>query len=478
MLDKKIVNGSITQTVESDPERIDLDLAFKTFTEKQPRLKTLFSYYDGPQPLKYSTTRLKAAFEKIETHFDVNWMAVVVDAALDRLQLTGFKTQNEKADKKLKDIFDKLHIDLEADKAHSASLTTEQAYLIVWKEGEDVVLYYNDPRMCHVFYEDANPNRKRFAAKQFIRADKKSEITLYYRDRIEHWITDKKDIENSSAFLLEDSENNTFGVIPVFDLASPGEITKVTTLQDAINKLMADMMVAAEFGAFVQRYVISQSDPGNLKNKPGEIWWIPAGDNVGQDSAVGQFSSTDLKNYLDAMDKIANYIAIITRTPKHYFMTTGADLSGEALLAMEAPLVKKCKKRQLLFQAQWQDIVSFIAKLSGMEVKSDDVTCIWDRVESVQPKTEAETMRIAVNTGVPLKAWLMRNGWSEEELKTLDDDAMIAKATRIAQDLRMVMQQLMSDVEFRMRNFGETEEAAKEQLAKIAQPEPDLFAGA
>ena len=46
------------------------------------------------------------------------------------------------------------------------------------------------------------------------------------------------------------------------------EIAMVMSNQDAINKLLADMMVAAEFGAFRQRYIISQVDPGSLKNAP------------------------------------------------------------------------------------------------------------------------------------------------------------------------------------------------------------------
>lgn len=417
MINKK-VNGLVTPIVGDDPARADIKLAFETIDGKHKKLDTLFSYYDGPQPLVYSTERLRNTFDKINAHFEINWMSVVVDAALDRLQLTGFTTQDESIDQKLKDIFDRLHIDLEADDAHAASLVTSQSYVIVWKQDDEVVLYYNDPRMCHVFYEDADPRKKRFAAKKFEREDKKNEITLYYRDRIEHWVTDKKD-PGESSYKLENTEENGFNVIPVFDLRSPGEIFKVLTSQDAINKLFADMMVAAEFGAFVQRYVISQSDPGNLKNSPGQVWWIPAGDGAGQDASIGQFSSTDLGNYLDAMDKIANYIAIITRTPKHYFMSSGSNLSGEALVAMEAPLVKKCQKRQKQFQAQWQDIVSFIAQLSGLQVAPDDVTCLWERVESVQPKTEAETMEKSINSGIPLEIYLKRNGWTEEEVNEI-----------------------------------------------------------
>jgi len=429
----------------------DLERAFEAIRNKRTQLDILFSYVNGPQPLKYSTQRLAEAFENINTHFDLNWMSVVVDSTLDRIQLTGFDTQEDASNEKLAILFDRLHLDIEADKAHFASLSTSQGYIIVWKNAETVEAYYNDPRLCAVFYDPANPNKKTYAAKWFNRADGTQEITLYYTDRLEHWVSTKvqtgTSVDKSSAFVLEVTETNPYGVIPVFELKSAGEIFKVTSLQDAENKLFSDMMIAAEFGAYVQRYVISNSDPGSLKNAPTEIWWIPSGDGAGQQSSVGQFNPTQLNNYLDAMDKIANAIAIITRTPKHYFMTTGASISGEALLAMESPLIKKCQKRQREFGAQWQDIAQFMLQLDGVKVEASDIWVLWERSESIQPKTEAETRQLAVNTGIPLVTVLRREGWGEDEIAAMQDDQKLmdkAKQTvaqAVLNDLRIRQQQ-------------------------------------
>jgi hypothetical protein len=182
------------------------------------------------------------------------------------------------------------------------------------------------------------------------------------------------------------------------------------------------MMVAAEFGAFAQRWIISQADAGDLRNDAGQNWWIPAGDGQGQAASVGQFEPAALSGYLDAMDKIASAIAIITRTPKHYFMTTGANISGEALLAMESPLVKKAKSRQKILSAAWQDIAQFMLQLDGYTVDAQDITVTWDRPEAVQPFTEAQTRQLAINSGIPLTTQLMREGWTEAEIQTLIAD--------------------------------------------------------
>jgi hypothetical protein len=233
----------------------------------------------------------------------------------------------------------------------------------------------------------------------------------------------------------------------VFELPSEGEINKVTTLQDAINKTFADMMVAAEFGAFVQRWIISQADPGDLKNAPNQIWWIPSGDGAGQASAVGQFTPTALGQYLDSMDKLANAIAIITRTPKHYFMTTGANVSGEALLAMESPLVQKVQARQRAFSAAWQDVAAFLLLLQGVTMDNYKIQVVWDRAESIQPYTEAQTRQLAINSGIPLATQLRREGWAQNEIDALMEDMAAArKATRslgqeVLADLRMKQEQ-------------------------------------
>lgn len=427
----------------------DMERAFNVIRAKRPDIDRLMNYANGPQPLKYSTARLAEAFENITTHFSINWMSLVVDATLDRIQLSGFDTTGKAkrnknkpvtvdADKKavndkLDALFDKLHLDIEADKAHQAALTTSQAYVIVWK-GEDGVIeaYYNDPRLCAVFYDPEHPRIKTYAAKWFNHADTSQEVTLYYADRIEHWVSQKTTtpIDKASAFTLLDTEPNPYGVIPVFELKSPGEIFKVLSLQDAINKLFSDMLISSEFASAPQRYVISNADPGSLKNSPNEIWWLPTGDGVGQQTSAGQFPASTLRNFWDSIDPIANAIAIITRTPKHYLMTTGANISGEALLAMESPLVAKCAKRAREFAAVWQDIATFLAQLEGITIEPSDVNVLWEKVESTQPKTEAETMQILVNTGMNLRTILKDNGWSEEDLAAMDEDQAVMDKAR------------------------------------------------
>lgn len=56
-----------------------------------------------------------------------------------------------------------------------------------------------------------------------------------------------------------------------------------------------------------------------------------------------------------------------------------------------------------------------------------------------------------------------------------DDSVVVDRDAQFQQDLRLVGQSIMSKVEWRMRNFGESEEAAREKLKLVESEQVDLF---
>jgi len=61
----------------------DLTKAFDAIQIKQINYSTLWDYYSGTQPLRYSTERLSEIFHDIKAYFAQNWCSVVVDSVLD-----------------------------------------------------------------------------------------------------------------------------------------------------------------------------------------------------------------------------------------------------------------------------------------------------------------------------------------------------------------------------------------------------------
>lgn len=445
----------------------DLDLAIAVLKAKTQLYTRFFDYYEGRQPLIYSRERLRDIFKELGARFTQNWCAVVVDSVHERIQLQRVTVADNAAmTKRLADLLTSSELLLEADDVHLAALVTGEGYIIAWRDDESSApdAYYNDPRNVHLFYDADKPRQKRFAAKWWIGDDHYRYLTLYYPDRLEYYrsnnvveiisdaaITTYNEVTNSKSFGEGRTETNPTGVVPVFHFRRDrrtisSELQNVIEPQNAVNKLTADMMVAAEFGAFKQRYIISNADTSQLKNSPNVIWELPPGDGEEQPTSVGEFDITPLDNYLNAIDKLTINIAIISRTPKHYFFGQGGDPSGEALIAMEAPLNHKAQKYINRFTATWSELGAFLLRLDGAgEIDDNAIVPVFDKPETVQPYTQALIRKESVAAGVPLLWQMEQEGYTEQEL----DELEAAVNEKAAQD----MDRMTQIMEQRQNNF-------------------------
>lgn len=433
---------SATDLDKLDQGNPDLDRAFKILSAKLPGYNNLWNYYDGNQPLMYTASRMRDLFASLDlATFVENWCSVVIDAANDRINLSSVSVKTEADNKDLEQAWITAEAGLEASDVHEAALVIGESYLIVWPNDEDnesdLDLFYNDPRLVHLFYEPGNPRKKWYGAKWWIGSDNHLRMTLYYPDVIKYYRSTKqaKNVASSKGLVPYSPDGieggaeavNEYGAIPIFHFQTErrkvkGDLVNAIPLQNAINKLVTDMMVAAEYGAFPQRWVISQANIKDLKNAPNELWGVPAGDGMGQHTSVGQFDATELNNYVTAIDHLATTMAIITRTPRHYLFQQGGDPSGEALIAMEAPLNKRCQDHIEKFTPTWKEVVQFVMLIRGKKVKREDIVITFDQPETIQPKTVAEIRNEGKRAGLPLKTLLREEGKDKAWIEQMEAD--------------------------------------------------------
>ena len=143
------------------------------------------------------------------------------------------------------------------------------------------------------------------------------------------------------------------------------------------------MMVTAEFSAFPARYVISSAEIDTLQNAPNMIWDLPAGIEGQQNTQVGTLEAANLNNYSGQIEALAQSISSITRTPRHYFEHQGAQISGEALITMEAPLVKKVYQKRELFGDVWQEVGQFALLVMGHQIRKNDAERYKDNADDI-----------------------------------------------------------------------------------------------
>ena len=442
---------------------VDLELAYETLKGKLTGYNKLFEYVDGKPPLVYSAKRLQEAFRSLDAYFNQNWLSVIVNAALDRISLTGWKSEQDAITARLEKIYQDNEIQLESFDAHRAALITTEAYIICWvDEDGDLEVYYNDPRMCHMFYRSDNPKKQRMACKWWFDQEGYYNLNLYYPDRIEKYRTTKPNKDGVppakyTGFVEVSIDPNPYERIPVFHFRTArhnqtSDIETVVSLQDAVNKLTADMMVAAEYGAFKQRWIISNADTTTLKNAPNEIWNIPPSDSGEQAASVGEFPSTDLGNYLSAISELATSMAVISRTPRHYLFGSGNDTpSGEALVVMESPLVKKVTQYINSFNVVWKELGAFLLSLEGVTVDASELHPQWESVQSVMPLTEAQIMDTGRKSGLAMVTAARWAGKTQEEIDDMEAEldeekkAGASMAQQLLQQARIRQEQSNDD---------------------------------
>lgn len=443
----------------------DLQRAYNALSLKAVPYQKLWAYYDGEQPLRYANPNMKMRFRKLVEHYTANWCAVVVDSLTDRLDLSGLSHEGKDEAEALAQAWDAIGLDVEAEEVHKAVGVTSEGFLVADISSDGTTaMFANPPEICHVFYDSSDPKKKLFAAKWWVdEYDERRYLTLYYPERIEEYVSKRKasNVQSANAFeLLEDGgKANPFKpTIPVFHFrrdrrSGKGELQNVIDLQDAFNKLFADMMMASEFGAFKQRYVISNADTAKLKNAPNEIWEVPAAEAGDQPTSVGQFDATELSNFTTAMDFVANKVAVVTRTPKHYLLATGGDPSGEALMVAESSLVKKALSYQRRLDPTWVEVALFLLARSGYTTDRASVKVTWNDARTVQPVAEGQARQLAVAAGIPLDYWLEhREGWTPDEVQAMNE-AMAQAQARQSLSMGEAMVRAMRDF-----NGGETKE--------------------
>ena len=414
----------------------DLQIAVSALSSKKLRYDKLWRYYDNEAPLVYTSERLREVFSGLDARFTENWCAVVVDSVLDRMELrTPNISGNDAASAQLAAIWEQTGLADDEYTVHEDVAVTGESFVIAWPDDDDMLqAFHNDARLCHAEYDSENPRRLRFAAKWWNTDGGFVRLTLYYPDRLEYYISKReyKTGEEPSARAFEPYGDepvavNPYGQIPVFHFRSnrrkvKSQLANAWPVQDMVNKTLADMMVAAEFGAFPQRYVISMAGVKGLKAAPNSIWDLVAGEDGTQGTTAGQFDAMPLSNYLEAINKLTADIGIITRTPRHYFFVQGGDPSGEALIAMEAPLTKKVDRLEATLIPTWRDLAAFLLALEGSAARPQDIVAEYLPGETVQPRTQAEIRKLNVEAGIPIDNVLRDEGWTDADLAELDAD--------------------------------------------------------
>ena len=395
------------------------------------------AYYEGVVPEVFSSAKLRRALRSTGHQGQHNYCRVVVDAVLNRLEISNVYCDKERANRIIQEVWKNNELGLEANEIHRKALEYGDCYALVWPDEEgNTQISYNSPRTTALVYDPENPRKKLYAVKMWkVKASRPGDkgytrLNIYTADYIYKYRTkDDEYITEATDWTALDGEENPFGEVPVFHFRTHRpygrpEHYNAYGAQNDINKLLATHMYTVDYQGAPQRYALAMQGENEavdfqdddterenisaLKSKPGDLWYLKGIHNV------GQFQPADPKVFWDPIRALKESMSALTDTPYHYLERGFAGVSGgEALRVAEAPLLKKVADRQTSFGVTWVELFTFVLKIEGADA---NVEIKWDIVESFDSLNEWDVMLKKINAGLSHRQALREAGYEEDEI--------------------------------------------------------------
>lgn len=339
-------------------------------------------YYEGKQPLKFSSAEWRKWFGAQYEDFSDNWCAPVVDATAERQRLLGFiPYEADQVDRDLSRIMRVNGADVDFGLAATEAQYARRAFTSVWGNPDDPstpFVSYESPTEVVVKYAPGTRREPIAALKRWTDEDSG---TIYATLYTPHHLWKFKAVGPIKGLVLPASLMgqwapregvddvwplpNPMGRVPISELPNRtslsggpmSTIAGVASMQDAINLLWGHLFTASDFAAMPQRVVLGAQLPKiPILNENGEQIGEKVIDldeaNVrriinfeGKDTKIDSWPAAEPKRFLEVIQAAKSHVQDQTRTPAYYFSSSGSisNISGDTVTALDAGLVKKVK---------------------------------------------------------------------------------------------------------------------------------------
>lgn len=424
---------------------------------RQRNVQLARDYYDGEQSVKLTPRQKQYLGHADGGRFVDNACREVVDALVDRLVMTGWTSSDEQVAALLGEIFTRQRrLAQIASRVHTAAVRDGEAFLLAsWgPEGLQLVPHdrYVDPQaggngsgMTVKYLDDNQDNALLYAAKRWTgeavnargQTTAQPRMTVYYPDRVEKYVRETSDQSGWRPYQdpgdagwpipWVDAGGAPLG-IPVAHFANVDgrtELWDVVPLQDALNKLLLDILANADTAGFrllFARGFMPTTDGREPADDGSNLLTIaPGGIIVARqpDAGLEAVPPGDLSQLLATYDRIIERIGHVSRTPGEQLTRQVASEDSQA--ERKEPLLAKVRRRQVLFGDAWEAVLRLALKLAvlygGQVVDTGaNAEVLWEPAEVRDQGAELEALKIKSELGVPRLQLLREMGYTEEEI--------------------------------------------------------------
>jgi hypothetical protein len=395
------------------------------------------AYYEGEQRIAFATSKWRDTFGALFGELADNWCQLVVDAAVERLKVIGFRfgsELDESADEEAWQLWQANYLDADSTLAHTEAVKTGAAYVLVTPNGETPRISVESPLQTIVWSAPDDRRARLAGLKRWLDDDAQTmRAVLYTADRFYRFTRSR----NASSWINDGaSVPNVIGFVPIVPMLNTptmlgdgiSDLNVVIPLQDAVNKLLADMLVNSEYIAFPQRYATGleiPTDPDTGRPLDREKFlssvsrmWVAEDENV----KFGQLAESDGAAYVKQVEVLIQHVAAQTRTPPHYLLgQSGSFPSGESLKATETGLVAKVRRKQVTFGESWEEAMRLAFLFRGDTVRgaAANAETLWQDPESRSEGELVDALIKLQTIGYPLEVLWAMHGESPQQIERM-----------------------------------------------------------
>lgn len=407
-------------------------------------IEELSNAYQGKRALAFASENFRDYFENRYERFSDNWCGIVADAPHERLDITGIRLPGEQdGDDELFADWRRNDADALSDLAFLDAIIAKRAFALVWgDEDDEPIVTWEHPSQAIVGY-DPETRRRKAGAKHW--SDDDTEYaTLYLPDEVWKFQRPKATPEPVVAAIVgpmleggwELRENpipNPLGKVPLVEfpnrprlLGEPhSDIAGTLAMQDAINLMWAELFAVADEATIGQRLVVGAEmpmvpvldsngevvgeRPVDLKKwRKDRIGWIED-----PTAKPHEWQPAKMDPFTEVVEIMVGHVAAQTRTPAHYLLIGGtmANISADAMKALETGLVERTREKTQHFGRAARDVFELMALVRGNAAKAEQVRgglVLWRDIENRSDAQVADAALKDRQIGLPLKYILER----------------------------------------------------------------------
>lgn len=418
----------------------------KDLRARRPQLDLWWKYYTGEHPLPEGPKRQTLAYRDFLKKTRTNFMKVVVNSSVHRLQAIGIADEKGNPDQDANRWWQLNKLDARQKQLYRAVLSQSVAYTMVGPHPSDPkrpLITIEHPREVIVETDPATGERLAALKAWWDPIQRIGRANVLLPDRIVKYQTDRRGPGplpwGKTTWTHVGDVPHTMKAVPVVPFRCRPELDEdplpefgaVIEIQDRINFGILNRMSSERMQAFRQRFVTGHKfkttiDPMTgievVENPfvadPGSLW-SSSGENV----RFGEFAQADVTGYLKSNQADIMALLVVSETPSYVYAGDLVNVATDTITALDVNHVAKIFEHQGDFGEGIEETMSLAARQAEVEKDYTAAEVRWRDPRQINPAVAADAAVKKKTIGYPLAVLAEDLGESPQRIQRILSEA-------------------------------------------------------